>query len=201
MDPTDLAEMDRKLEDAAQTRRDAQADALRTSQWNALRIMQRAEPDRFMNLNPLDYIGKISEGNFTTMVRAQEEMRQAGKGPSDFRSGIQKEINLQGKYNDLEIKDDDFPGVFDAMDGYLRGLDRKPTSEDYRKAFEFANQSVQSTRTVFEINTGIRGNGIKIYELDSVPEEWAARYRRRSPTADDAEILRAYRVYRGRAIQ
>lgn len=201
MDPTDLAEMDRKLEDAAQTRRDAQADALRTSQWNALRIMQRAEPDRFMNLNPLDYIGKISEGNFTTMVRAQEEMRQAGKGPSDFRSGIQKEINLQGKYNDLEIKDDDFPGVFDAMDGYLRGLDRKPTSEDYRKAFEFANQSVPSTRTVFEINTGIRGNGIKIYELDSVPEEWAARYRRRSPTADDAEILRAYRVYRGRAIQ
>lgn len=201
MDPTDLAQLDRQLQDAQQARREAAQSAAATSQWNVLRIMQRTDPERFMELDPLSFIGKISEGNFTQMVIAQQQMRDKPQRDRDFRSAISKEINWQKKYNQTEIDDEDFPGVFDAMDGYLRGLDRKPTAEDVRKAWEFANGTVPTKRTLFGINTGIDGGGMKIFEIDKVPDDWARRFRQRMPDADDAEVLRAYRLARARAIQ
>lgn len=194
MDPTDVAKLQEGIREQRQAAaKDAQTAANERVKLE-LEIERRLEPEKFKRRNLLDLTGKLTPAELTSQFIAQQELRQKPVAQDEFRGGIQSAITWAKKYDQVEVEDKDFPAVYDLMRGYLVGLKRAPSQQDYSDAFRHATTATAKTTTAFMgIPTG--SSEKPIYKVDSVPPNFRAQFIQRFPGGkpSEAQILEGYR--------
>lgn len=134
-----------------------------------LQRLSRETPQDFAKVDLGGYMGKISDKDMKALWLKQGDVRGNPPKDDDIRGGITKAMTFGQKYGGVELKDKEWPGVYDTMEGYLLlRKSKKGTLDpaDYDDAFKFA------VRT--------RDTGNRNYEVfrDQIPPEFEAEVRK-----------------------
>lgn len=158
-----------------------------------LQRLSREAPQDFGKVDLGRYVGKISNDDMKKLWLKQGDVRGNPPKDDDIRGGITKAMTFGQKYGGAEVKDKDWPAVYDTMEGWLLSRKSKKGSldpADYDDAFKFA------VRT--------RDSGNKNYEVfrDQIPPEFEAEVRKnwRGPNKPTrGQIIEAWVKYKGGA--
>lgn len=196
MDPTDLM----RLTETATKNKAAKAaipkDGTRSLQ---LQILQRTDPDAFLNVDLAKEVGNVAPDELRSFVLSQADLIGKKNKPEPYnpRSGIQSAVSWAKKYGGVDIGDKDFPKVYDAMDAYLKGIyaqKGRVDASDYDAALKGAVRDIPKA--------GFFGGTMKAYEVarvDQIPDGAMADINRTFRAANkrdpnDAERLQMYRA-------
>lgn len=196
MDPTDLM----RLTETATKNKAAKAAVPKDSTRSLeLQILQRTDPDAFMNVNLAGEVGKVAPDELRSFVLSQADIAGKRNKPEAYnpRTGISTAINWAKKYGGVDIADKDFPKVYDAMDAYLRGVHAQKgrvDQSDYDAAVKGAIREIPTA--------GFFGGTMRAFDVtrvDQIPERAMADIGRTFKAANgrdpsDAEKLQMYRA-------
>lgn len=204
MDPTDVAQLEQGIRE--QKRREAERKAKENaSASNAqvkltLQLMQRFEPEKFKEMNLLQYQGALSPSEFQSLFIKQQDMLLEKPKPYQPQERIGGAISRGKAYHGIEVEDEDKPAVYDFMEDYLRQRYEKNgevTLNDADDALKAA-MAVRGKRSSTFLGVEYSSEDLKAYEItyDAIPvatrnkiiRNWQGEGR---PSKDD--VLRIYR--------
>lgn len=194
-DPTDVM----RWADAARKNKEAKAAIPKDNQRSLeLQILQRADPDAFLQVDLSKEVGKVAPAELQSFVLKQAELVGNGGKEKAYnpREKIKGAISWGAKYGGVSVPDGDFPKVYDAMDAYLKGVYAKKgvlDAADYDAAFKGAVREIP--------RAGFFGGTMKAYDVvrvDQIPDGANATIDRTFRAANgrgpnDAERLTLYR--------